>query len=102
MTLMVTGRPARALLTTRCMREILEPLRRVAKEGVVMTSGDGLQRRCHPILAAFVGDYPEQILVTGVKYGLCPKGKLERTKFGTQEACQRYDYSHLCRWIKQR
>ena len=36
-------------------------------------SGDGVWRRCHPILAAFVGDYPEQTLVTCTYNGRCPK-----------------------------
>jgi hypothetical protein len=38
-----------------------------------MMSADGIWRRCHPILAAFVGDYPEQALVTGTYNGRCPK-----------------------------
>jgi Plavaka transposase len=37
-----------------------------------MTSGDGVVRRCHPIYATFVGDYPEQLLVTAIKNGWCP------------------------------
>lgn len=38
-----------------------------------MASGDGVVRRCHPLLAAFVGDYPEQCLVTCTKHcPMCP------------------------------
>ncbi|PPQ81967.1 hypothetical protein CVT26_004198 [Gymnopilus dilepis] len=33
---------------------------------------DGALRRCYSILAAYVGDYPEQILVGLVKNGRCP------------------------------
>ncbi|KAJ3846903.1 hypothetical protein EV368DRAFT_76920 [Lentinula lateritia] len=40
--------------------------------GINMRSGDGVKRRCHPILAAYVGDYPEQILVTCAYSGDCP------------------------------
>jgi hypothetical protein len=36
-------------------------------------SGDGTWRRCHPIFAIFVGDYPEQCLVTCTYNGRCPK-----------------------------
>ena len=38
-----------------------------------MMSGDRIWRRCHPVLATFVGDYPEQALVTCTYYGRCPK-----------------------------
>jgi len=36
-------------------------------------SGDGIWRRCHPVFAVFVGDYPEQALVTCTYNGRCPK-----------------------------
>ncbi|KAF8265346.1 hypothetical protein EI94DRAFT_1589330 [Lactarius quietus] len=45
-----------------CMRKILAPITACGETGVAMLSGDGIWRRCHPILAAFVGDYPEQAL----------------------------------------
>lgn len=70
-----------------CMRNILEPCKNAAQDGVILTSGDGVQRRCHPVLAAFVGDYPEQVLVTGVKSGLCPKGKLPAIDLGSHVPC---------------
>jgi hypothetical protein len=41
--------------------------------GIAMVSEDGIWHRCHPILASFVGDYPEQVLVTCTYYGHCPK-----------------------------
>ncbi|KZV74632.1 hypothetical protein PENSPDRAFT_572729 [Peniophora sp. CONT] len=79
-------RRALAQLYHTCMTDMLAPLKAVAKSGVVLTSGDGARRRCHPLLAAFVGDYPEQILVAGVKYGLCPKGTLDPSQFGNAAA----------------
>lgn len=54
-----------------CMRKILAPLKAAGLDGVKISSGDGSIRRCHPIFAVHVGDYPEQVLVTGVKYGEC-------------------------------
>ena len=53
------------------MQMILQPLRKAGIHGLSMTSGDGLTRRTHPIFAAYVGDYPEQVLVTCVKSGDC-------------------------------
>jgi hypothetical protein len=54
------------------MRKILAPLKNAGINGVEMQSGDGTWRRCHPIYAAFVGDYPEQMLVACGYYGNCP------------------------------
>ncbi|KZT19755.1 hypothetical protein NEOLEDRAFT_1077268, partial [Neolentinus lepideus HHB14362 ss-1] len=56
-----------------CVRWILQPLKKAGQEGLPMSSGDGVYRRCHPIFAMFVGDYPEQLLVMGIKTGECPK-----------------------------
>ncbi|KAH7877289.1 uncharacterized protein C8R40DRAFT_1040909 [Lentinula edodes] len=55
-----------------CMTHLVAPLKEAGMHGIVMKSGDGVKRRCHPILAAYVGDYPEQILVTCAYYGDCP------------------------------
>ena len=55
------------------LRHILEPIRRAAVEGILMKDGHGVIRRVHPILACYIGDYPEQVLVTCTKSGECPK-----------------------------
>ncbi|EIW74785.1 hypothetical protein CONPUDRAFT_132383 [Coniophora puteana RWD-64-598 SS2] len=55
-----------------CMGYIVEPLREAGVHGIPMTSGDGVTRRGHPILAAYIGDYPEQCLVTAAFGGTCP------------------------------
>lgn len=65
-------RRALANLFHRCMGYILRPLAKAGREGIYLTSGDGAVRRCHPIMAAFVGDYPEQLLATLIKTGKCP------------------------------
>ena len=48
------------------------PLRKWGMQGTAMTSGDGTTHCVHPVLATYVRDYSEQVLVTGVKSGLCP------------------------------
>ncbi|KAI0736336.1 hypothetical protein C8Q72DRAFT_985880 [Fomitopsis betulina] len=65
-----------------CMSMITEPLREAGIKGVPMTSGDGVTRRCHPILAIYVGDYPEQVLVTATYTGDCPICKCPHSELG--------------------
>ena len=66
-------RRALANLFHSCMQAIVAPITSYGETGIDMMSGDGVWRRCHPILAAFVGDYPEQALVTCTYNGRCPK-----------------------------
>jgi hypothetical protein len=61
-----------------CMSWIVEPLEATGTDGVAMASGDGIVRRVHPILAVYVGDYLEQVLVTGIKNGECPSCPIPR------------------------
>ncbi|KAJ6624580.1 hypothetical protein B0H10DRAFT_1784667 [Mycena sp. CBHHK59/15] len=65
-----------------CMAHILAPLKEAGATGIPMTSGDGVTRRGHPIYATFVGDYPEQVLVTAVKTGECPTCEAPRDELG--------------------
>ena len=46
-----------------CMQSIVKPLERVGREGIILVSGSGAIRRCYPILAAYIGDCPEQTYV---------------------------------------
>ena len=64
------------------MKFILKPLEKAGINGILMTSGDGVVRRCHPIFATFVGDYPEQILVGALKTGQCPTCPASRDELG--------------------
>ncbi|KAG2741893.1 hypothetical protein P692DRAFT_20750106, partial [Suillus brevipes Sb2] len=65
-----------------CMSRIVEPLKLAGMDGIVMMSGDSIMRRCHPIFAAFIGDYPEQCLVTGTMNGDCPICTCPRNELG--------------------
>ena len=65
-----------------CMGKILQPLQDAGLSGIFMTSGDGLTRRNHPLFACFIGDYPEQILVTCVSTGKCPTCPKPRDELG--------------------
>ena len=53
-------------------KSIVKPLEVAGREGINLVSGDGAVRRCYLILAAYVGDYPEQVLVSIMKSRNCP------------------------------
>ena len=65
-----------------CMDKILAPIHLYGERSLAMMSSDGTWRRCHPILAAYVGDYPEQALVTCTFQGHCPKCIVPRNQLG--------------------
>jgi len=56
-----------------CVRKVASPLETAGPNGSEMWVSNGDIHRCHPLLAGFVSDYPEQLLGTYCKYGTCPK-----------------------------
>jgi hypothetical protein len=68
------------------MQTIVKPLESAGRHGISLVSGDGAVRMCFPILAAYVGDYPEQILVSLVKTGTCPICPAPRNDIGNWES----------------
>ncbi|KAF8606951.1 hypothetical protein BDV93DRAFT_436496 [Ceratobasidium sp. AG-I] len=54
------GKRLKGELIHRAMRSIMEPLETAGRDGVEMWCADGCLRRVYPLLAAFVGDWPEQ------------------------------------------
>ena len=87
---LITNKAARRRMVTNlfhaCLRRIMKPLVDVGIHGMAMKDGMGAVRRVHPILAVFVGDYPEQVLVTGVKYTECPKCTVSPQDLGKKVA----------------
>ncbi|KAJ3553227.1 hypothetical protein NP233_g12696 [Leucocoprinus birnbaumii] len=65
-----------------CMKFIVQPLETAGANGEFMCSSDGLIRCCFPILATYIGDYPEQVLVSLVKTGVCPSCDAPRDGIG--------------------
>lgn len=57
----------------------------------MMKSGDGSTRRCHPILAVFAGDHPEQCLAACTKINECPKGITSPDSLGEYGPCDLRD-----------
>jgi hypothetical protein len=46
--------------------------RDIAGPGLKWDCTDGFQRQCYLLLAACIGDYPDQVMVAQVSYGSCP------------------------------
>ena len=63
-----------------CMGWIVDLLCNVGINGIIMKDGNGFQWCIHPILVVFVGNYPEQVLVTGTKTGECLKCNIDPEK----------------------
>ncbi|KAG2080267.1 hypothetical protein BD769DRAFT_1634235 [Suillus cothurnatus] len=79
-----------------CLCHVLAPLKSAGSEGIFMCSGDGAHHHCHPLFASFVGDYPEQLLATGVKFGECPKCNVEAKDTGkVLDALAAFDHGNL-------
>ena len=78
-------RHALANIFHACMRKILSPIKFYGKTGIAMMTGDGTWYCCHPILATFVGDYPEQSLIACTQNGRCPKCSVPRGELGSHE-----------------
>ena len=79
-----------------CMGHIFQPLEDAGIQGIPMRDGLGIWRRLHPILAVFIGDYPEQVLVTATKTKDCPKGNISSNSLGCyDEPCHPRDLSTI-------
>ena len=80
-------RRALANLFHKCMKRILEPMVEAGKSGMSVTSADGKVCRGHPILACYVSDYQEQVLVTGTRTGDCCTCGCENCNLGDCAHC---------------
>jgi hypothetical protein len=74
------------------MRLILSLITAYGETGIPMMSGDGIWRQCHPIYAVFVGDYPEQLLVTCTHNNRCPKCLVPCDELGSYSPFPPRDY----------
>jgi hypothetical protein len=92
MTNKAARRRALANLFHGCMQDVLAPITSCGEDGVPMMSGDGIWRRCHPIFAVYIGDYPEQVLVTCTYSGHCPKCKVTPDQLGEYETYPSRDH----------
>ena len=74
---------------------VLSPLRNldITGPGLKWDCADGFQRQCYPLLAAWVGDYPEQVMVAQVSYGSCPMCEIPQGALMGHSTCRALDNS---------
>jgi len=73
---------ALANLFHACMQNTLGLISSYSETGLEMKCGNRVWQRCHLIFATFVGDYPEQLLVTCTYNSWCPKCKVPFGQLG--------------------
>jgi hypothetical protein len=66
----------------QALKHMLLPLEEAGRVGVQMVDGCGDMRHCFPLLAAYLGDYPEQILVNIAPYDASPVTTATRNDTG--------------------
>jgi len=54
---------------------------------------DIFHRQCYPVLAAWVRDYPEQVIIAPVSYGSCPVCEIPDSALMGDSTCQTLDNS---------
>ncbi|KAN0136430.1 hypothetical protein V8E53_005798 [Lactarius tabidus] len=66
-----------------CMCRVLLPLESYGETRITMATGNRIWYHCHPVLATFVGDYPEQSLIACTSNGRCPKCMVPQDEIGS-------------------
>jgi hypothetical protein len=59
--------------------------------GLKVNCTDGFQRQCHPLLADWVGDYPEQVMIAPVSNCSCPLCKIPKDTLMGHSMLQLFD-----------
>ncbi|KAI0069540.1 hypothetical protein K474DRAFT_1687710 [Panus rudis PR-1116 ss-1] len=84
-----------------CLRRILNPTRKPGHHGMPMSSGDGISRRCHTIMAAHCGDYLEHLAVVGCKMHECVSCTAQKSQLGIYpSSCPLRDYATITAALK--
>jgi len=74
---------------------VLSPLRNldITGPGLKWNCADGFQRQCYPLLAAWVGDYPEEVMIAQVSYGSCQMCEIPKGAMMGDSTCRALDNS---------
>ena len=67
------------------LQHVLQPLEKAGTQGICMADSYGNVRNCFPLLAAYLADYPEQVLVNIAPYNASPVTMAARDSTGAPE-----------------
>ncbi|KAJ7646307.1 hypothetical protein DFH06DRAFT_1270854 [Mycena polygramma] len=84
-----------------CMGLIMQSLADAGTNGVKMACADGCLRNVHPILAAYVADYPEQCLVACCMENRCPVCKVLAKERGDHTQHPKRDMDETLEYISR-
>ena len=79
-----------------CIWALFEPIVLHSKTGLPMMSGDRIWCQCHPILANFISNYLEQVLVTCTFSGWCPKCEVPCNQLGDYNTFSSCNHRKAC------
>jgi hypothetical protein len=79
----------------QALKHTLLPLEEAGRAGVQMVDGHGDMRHCFPLLAAYLGDYPEQILVNIAPYDASPVTMATRNDTGAAKRFPERTYGDI-------
>jgi hypothetical protein len=68
----------------RALTVIFQPLKEIYSTGIDIDCADSFVRLCYPRLAVWIGDTPEQNLLTSVVGGFCPVCTVPKESLGNQ------------------
>ena len=83
------------------MSLLLRPLVNAGRKGRAMVCTDGFVRRIHPILAAYVADFPEQCLVGCNKESHCPRCLVKTKNHGDLDECACHSTVDMLKTLRQ-
>ena len=66
----------------RTLQAILQLLKDIGKDGIDIECADFQTRRCFPILAAWLADYMEYIVLYHIKADSCPVCEVKKDQLG--------------------
>jgi len=76
---------------------VLSPLRNLDLTGRCLkwNCDDRFQRRCYPLFAAWVWEYPEQVMIAQVSFGTCPMCEIPKGAPIRHSTCRALDTSRV-------
>lgn len=85
----------------QCLRFILKPMVAAGTEGITMADSQGNQRLCFPRLAAYLADYPEQVLINVAASNVSPITTAGNKDLGSRQPLPPRTYQEIMQRIEE-